>query len=329
MIMVLVVLSLLMVTSCGQKTAASPTGTNAGTANPAASLVSDAKSGFSVRGDIGLYELSDSKILQWKENIALGEKLELLGEASTGTLSGKPNDVIKVRLESGKEGWSFPAYIIPNSLLAVITSEEAMVYSQPKNTAVTTMSIPRKTIVAIYRETAGSTFIKVSFYYPDDKTTYLQKEVFLRNTGVSSAAQDVQTVILLRLAANAKSDKQKKELLGSAKTDYPTSAFITDVEDEIAKMSAPAASDATAEKPTEAFSASLVVNDENVNVRSVPDEKTGSVVAHLSKGRTVDVVEKTVDSYTIESETAPLHAPWYRIREPAGWVFGTYLEPGQ
>jgi hypothetical protein len=35
----------------------------------------------------------------------------------------------------------------------------------------------------------------------------------------------------------------------------------------------------------------------------------------------VDVLEKTTDSFAIEGN----NAPWFRIKEPAGWVFGASL----
>jgi hypothetical protein len=71
----------------------------------------------------------------------------------------------------------------------------------------------------------------------------------------------------------------------------------------------------------EEYSAALAAGESNVSVRDTPDEKTGKVVAMLSSGQRVDVVGKTKENYTVEDRTAP----WYRIREPAGWVHGSSL----
>ena len=47
------------------------------------------------------------------------------------------------------------------------------------------------------------------------------------------------------------------------------------------------------------------------------------MVGKLAKGRSVVAVERTKQSYALGA----LNAPWYRIKEPEGWVFGVFLAP--
>ena len=72
---------------------------------------------------------------------------------------------------------------------------------------------------------------------------------------------------------------------------------------------------------TESFTGTFQANDDKVNVRSLPDETMGKVVAVLKKDQVVEATDMTMGSFTIGT----LNAPWYKIKSPAGWVFGSYL----
>jgi hypothetical protein len=126
----------------------------------------------------------------------------------------------------------------------------------------------------------------------------------------------VESAILLELAGDAANSKQRQAFLSSALKDYPTSSFASRIRAELAG-SRPAA----AESAVVSMTATFVTNQEKVNVLSAPDDASASVVATLAKGQSVDAVEKTAESSRIGS----LSAPWYRIKDPPGWVFGTFL----
>ncbi len=308
MLLVLSLTALFFTVNCGNKTPASKMDTVQG-------VVSDAKSGFCIMNNLPLYDLT-AGVLKWKANCLLGEKLSLAGPSAKAVQGGKERDFVQVSRDSGATGWVRAEYLVPNSILAVITAEDAMIYSQPKNTAVTEQFIPKMTVIAIHKSSAAQAFIKASFVDPAGQT--LQPEVFLRNDGISTRPDDTQTVILLQLAAQSKNLKQKEALLKSALKDYPASAFVTQVEEALAALTAPNSPG----KPTEKFFATLVSKDDKVNVRSNPDETSGVVVAVLSKGQKVEVEEKTAQEYPIGT----MKTPWYRIKEPAGWVYGGFLE---
>ena len=297
--------SVLLLLSCEKKPPAQ---------KPARASVADEKSGFSIMPDLPLWDLAGGR-LTLKETLQLGEKVDLLGQSAKATQAGKERDFVRIRRDSGREGWARPDFIVSRSILAVTTTEDAVVYSAPKNTAATTTVIPRMTVLAIHSDSGGETFIRVTAYDPTAKT--LLREVFLRNEGVSAKPDDVQSLILLQLADASRSAKQKEAFLTSAIKDHPGSVFMTQLVEARAALKAASALG----KAAEAFSATLAVGEDNVSVRDAPDEKTGKVVAALSRGQKVEVVEKTKGSYAVEDRSAP----WYRIREPAGWVHGASL----
>ncbi len=275
-------------------------------------LVADNKSGFVILGALPLWDIAEGQ-LKWKDNLQIGEKVGLLGAATKAVQYGKEREFLQVRRDSGAEGWARTDYVIPDSMLAVITAQEAILYTQPKNTSPTGKALPRITILAIHRKSAAEAFLRISAV---DAEQILQKEVFIRNEGISTTADDVQSATLFQLASLSKNAKQKEALLRSAVSDHPGSAFIAQIEEALTALTA------SSTRATERFFATLAASNDSVNVRSEPNENTGTVVAKLSAGQQVEVEEKTVESYTIGEQSAS----WYRIREPAGWVYGAFLK---
>ena len=279
--------------------------------------VADAQSGFVILAGLGLADITDGAV-KYVDSLTLGEKVSLTGQARKAGPAGSERDFVEVRRESGKAGWARADYVVASSMLGVVTADGAVIYSEPKNTGATAKIVPKLSILAIHAETAGQAFIRITTYDPAAKV--LSHDVYMKNEGVSTRGEDVQSAILLLLAAASDKPTQKRAFLQSAAKDYPGSMFITQVEDSIAALNAPPPS-----RETEKFFASMASTADAVNVRDAPDETTGKVVATLANGQAVDVEEKTVESYTVLDKTAP----WYRIKEPAGWVFGAWLSTGE
>jgi hypothetical protein len=281
------------------------------------SVVADARTAFVILGDLPLWTLAQGT-LTLKENIPIGEKLSLQGQAAKAVQAGKERDFVQVRRESGGEGWVRADYVVSRAILAVVTTEGAVIYSVPNNTAATTAGIPRMTIVTIHVDTGGMTFIRVTGYDPAARV--LLKGVYLRNEGVSSRPADVQAAILLQLAAASKNRKQQQAFLTSAIKDNPDSIFMPELNAALAALTGTAPPAPAATEPAAGF---LSASEDTVNVYDAPDEKSGKLLGSLTKGQKVDVQEKTVDSMSIGGRSAP----WYRIKDPAGWVFGASLAP--
>jgi hypothetical protein len=298
----------LVFVSC-QKTATAP-------APGAAALVADARTGLVIRAGEGLWDIQDGAA-KWSSALLLGEKLSLTGKTGKAApAGGQERDYVEVKRESGASGWARQDYVISKCALCVVSGDDAIVYSEPKNTAATAVNVPKLTIVAVHADGGVSPYVRITWF--DPASLVLSRSVYVREDALSRKPDDVQSIILLQIAQASKNPKQQQALLESARKDYPGSVFITQIEDALAAVSVPEAA-----KATEKFFATLVSVDDKVNVRSAPDETGGSVVTQLAKGQKVEVEEQTKESFTIDGQTAQ----WYRIKDPAGWVFGAWLAP--
>jgi hypothetical protein len=214
------------------------------------SVVADAKSAFAIMDGIPLWTLSGESLAS-RETIPIGEKLSLLGQSAKYTVTGKERDYVQVKRESGITGWVRADFVVSRAILAVVTSDNAVIYSVPHNTAASTETIPAMTIVAIHSDTGGMRFIRVSCY--DEITKALLRGVYLRNEGVSSNPDDVQGAILLKLAAGSKNIRQQKAFLTSAIKDHPGSLFIPQLTAALAALNdapaQPSAAPQAAETP--------------------------------------------------------------------------------
>ncbi|MGO9409124.1 MAG: hypothetical protein ACLQCB_00080 [Spirochaetia bacterium] len=200
-----------------------------------AAAVADSKSGFCLVPDVSLWEISGTSLTR-KGSVQIGEKLVLLGQARHVALNGKDRDLLKVRQDTGTEGWVRADYVVSNAILAVTTSD-AVIYSVPRNTAASPVSIPRMTVLGIHSDSAGLPFIHVSFNDPTQKGGL--KEVYLRNEGVSARPDDVQAALLLQLAAASSSPKQQEAFLTSGAKDYPGSIFLPQLQAALDALHSP------------------------------------------------------------------------------------------
>lgn len=281
------------------------------------SVVADAKSAFVIMADLPLYSLERGALVL-RATLPIGEKLAVLGQATKAFQAGKERDFVPVRRDSGTEGWVRADLVISKSILAVVTTDTATIYESPNNTASTTTTIPRLSIVAIASETGGMTFIKVTGF--DAAAKILLRNVYLRNEGVSSHPDDVQAAILLQLAAASKNAAQQHAFLTTAIKDHPGSLFMPELTAALAALTAPRPAPVT-QRATEPATGVMVTQDDGVSVYDAPDDQTGKLLTTLPRGQNVDVLEKTTDTFVIGGSSAP----WFRIREPAGWVFGASL----
>ena len=278
-------------------------------------LTADAKSGFVIRAGLGIYDISDGAA-KWLDTLLLGEKLSLQGGTQKATVGADQFDFLRVKRASGAAGWALADYIVSNCVLSVTKTDEVIVYKQPMDAGATGTSLSSAMVVARLNESVTAPFARITWYDPASRT--LSRGVYAHDEDLSTKPDDVQSAVLLMLASGATTPEQKKALLQSAAKSYPSSLFIARIEDAATALAAPPVA-----RATEKFFGTMVCTDNGVNVRDAPDEKSGSVVATLTKGQKVEVEEQTTDSYTIGTDTAP----WYRIKEPAGWVFGAWLGP--
>ena len=202
-------------------------------------IVADGKSAIVIVSDLPLWTLASGALAATRETIPIGEKVAILGPSQKFTVSGKERDYLHVKRDAGSEGWVRADQVESRAILAVIAEDEAVIYSAEANSAATTESIPRMTIVAIHTESAGMPFIHVTGFDPTAKI--MLRNVILRNEGVSAKPEDVQAAILLQLAAASKVPRQQKAFLTSAIKDYPDSFFQQDLQAALQALTAPPA----------------------------------------------------------------------------------------
>jgi SH3-like domain-containing protein len=273
--------------------------------------------GFVILNNLPLY-LEDKGNLTFKESLVLGDKVTVLSKSSKYKINGNERDYTKVRAPSGNEGWVRSSYVVQKCSLAVVKTDKATVYSEPRDVKITSKTISAMTIVAVLDDGTNSEFAKLVCYDTAQDAYYTDQPVFLSADDLSSADADVNSVILYTTAMATKSKDIRANLFKVVQKRYSNSIFF----DKIQAALVPGAdSGASSSRPTAADSGVYIVNDSNVNVRSQPDEVNGQVLTQLNAGAQVEVLESTVKEYAVGGASAK----WYRIKDPAGWVFGSFL----
>jgi len=278
----------------------------------AAPLVAGQSEGFVLLNGTSMYKEKSMGVLEWSESLTLGDKVTLTSGVVKAKFGGNERDYYKVKLSSGKEGFIRTMLLGVGGTLGVVKADASFVYSEPRDVKITDKALVRAQIVVVLKDGATDQFIPVVGY--EEGKDLPISNAFVAREDVSINDIDANAVILLTVAKAQKSPTLKKNLLTVASTKFSTSLFIDLVRAQL-DLAAPQT------RAVKAAVGSFVVNDANVNVRDLPNEKGSKVTGTLTKGQTVDVLEITSDSYTVDGVTAP----WYHLKDPNGWVFGTFL----
>jgi hypothetical protein len=280
--------------------------------------------GYALRINTSYYELENSTgnetdKTKWVDSMALGEKVTTgIARRATFAGDGKVYNFIEVRREDGREGLAFATQIAEGGNIAVVIDEKANLYKSPKPIDVTGTILSRKTIVVYYPETENDGYVEIKAYDPAAQTN---RQNFIRMSSLSRKDIDVQSSILLQTALTLKNEGSEKNrrdaLLDSALLYYPNSEFYAEIQTLVNPNTEVVIK---TEKSSRYY---MVVNDDRVNVRDLPDTITGKIIGQLNEDDEVVVSEQTSATYTIEGRSAR----WYHIMEPYnGWVFGIYLD---
>jgi len=260
---------------------------------------------------------SESDKVKWVAPMTLGERVST-GEIRQLTYAGDGTvyEFIKIRRDNGNEGFAFAAQVVAGGQLAVIVDEKAYLFNSPKAVDVTGTLIPQKTVVVYYPETENGGFVEIKGY-----DYSIRKGSYVRLSSLSRKESDIQSSILLQTATplgNTGAEKVRKDaLLEAALLDYPNSAFYA----EIMALAHPNAASVI---KTEAIRPLLMrINDDNVNIRDLPDTVAGKAIGSLNTEDEVTANEQTAAESVIDGQSAR----WYRITSPVeGWVFGAFLD---
>jgi hypothetical protein len=280
--------------------------------------------GYPLRVGMWLYTIDTGKdtgsptdVTKAAEPVPMGEKLVIIEaepRKATNPYDSKVYDYYRVRRDTGKEGLIFANQLSLDSELAVVAEEKAYLYRSAKSVDASDYVLPRRTVLGILPETEKDGFVRIDAFDPVSQA--YRRNLFIKTSALSRSEQDVQSSILLQTAEALDPEKEKNRrtaLLDSALYDYPDSIFAGDIR-ALAGNGSPV--------PVRETEILFRVIDDNVNVREGPNTTSG-VVARLSNAVAVYAVEETVDTFTIDGQTAR----WFHIVQPAeGWVFGAWLE---
>lgn len=254
--------------------------------------------------------------------LTFAEKVSFTGETTTGLYQKVEMPMQKVVRADGTTVWTNARYLVPDGVVAVIIADDVLLYREPDITKNSQIFLGKGQLVGLFPGNTNG-FVQVSGWSEKDKGF---TQMYVKADQVSAREQDVTAIILLDKAKREKNVKLQLELLRSASS-LGSAIFGMEIDTLIQTLGgnatdAGAAPAAAAEvRVTEAFLATGTIIGDNVRVRNLPNEVGTEVLATLSTGATVAIIEKTVSSYTIGSDTAP----WFKISSPEGWVFGGFI----
>jgi hypothetical protein len=296
---------------CLSTTALAGFAQNASTASGAYQLQKN--EAFVIMNDLPLYQEQGSGNLKWKESLVIGDKVSLLNRTYKFKIEGTEREYIKVKAPSGTEGWARIQYVVPKCQLAVVRADKATVYSEARDVKMTPKTVSQMTIVASLLDGSTPAFAKV-LCYDANQDKYYTDPIFINKDDLTYADADISALILYMTALSSKDKDMRAKFFGNIEKNYSSTIFFDKIKAGLV---------AGAAKPTTPMAGLFTVNDDNVNVRAQPDEVGGQVVAQMNKGSKVEVLEATTQTYTVGGQSAA----WYRIKDPAGWIFGSFLAP--
>lgn len=211
--------------------------------------------------------------------------------------------------------WIQTPFIAPQAIPGVVVGDETGLYKKADAATFSGRTIAKLTMIAVHPDSESGNFIAISAYVDGNKAPVITRQ-FVKKENIDTDSGDVRGIQLFTIAMEAKDPVVRKELLKNA---LETNTRFSDlVQDELDNLNN--ASNA-ADPASVAFSKIFIVNDDNVNVRDRPDQASGKVVTQLFRDTSVTATDKTTENFTIDGVTAP----WYKLEEPKGWVFGSFL----
>jgi hypothetical protein len=270
-----------------------------------------------IRKTADFWTLKDGKTMVWVEALSLGQELDLLKGSAKGVYKGNEYSLIKVKNDAGNEGYVIEALVAKEPILGVVSSDNATLYSQPRDTAISPTVLPVGNIVALWPVTGKADFYQVTAYLGHDGA--IQREKYILSADVSVRSQDVNVRLLLNAAASMPKKEQKKKVLETIRAKYSDTILADLVDGLRVEVEGGAAAPEAARDAVEVSGAYRALKP--INVRDRPSTK-GAVVKVLEADEVMDVVARTAETETIGSDTDY----WYQISSPArGWVFGAFI----
>jgi formylglycine-generating enzyme len=259
-----------------------------------------------------LWSLKTDKSMVWLESLSAGQELKILSSSEKGSLKGEAQSLMKVRLDSGKEGYVIESFVAKEPLLGAVTSSMANLYSQARDTAVLPAILPLGSFVALWPVEGKPDFYQVSAYVKSAGALYANK--FILAADLSTRVSDVNAALLLAAAEGADQAAQKQKALETIDKKYADTALSALVEN-LRRAIVP-----LDQIPMVGVLASFAAKAP-LNIRERPS--TGAKVVMMLKAKdAVTADARLADKAIVGSDTDY----WYRTVSPVqGWVFGAFL----
>jgi hypothetical protein len=215
----------------------------------------------------------------------------------------------------GKDYWVQSVLVASEAVPGVIIAEDTVRYSKPSLSGANPRGaiIPLHYLVAVHTERETGIFSGISAYIDGERSPVVTRE-FIKKENVTTGPSDIQAMQLYILALEAKNDVAKKELLRNA---LELGSRFDDIIQRELYGAAGAALETEVLTPYE-----ISVVRTGGTVYEEPAIRSRDL-GPLPYGGLVTVTERTVNEERLNSGDT---ARWYKITEPAGWVFGAYLD---
>jgi ABC-type amino acid transport substrate-binding protein len=185
-----------------------------------------------------LYQDNPDKSLNWTEALTIGDTVSLTGRTAAFKESGKDRDFTRVKAPDGKEGWIRSQFLAGgDGHLAVVKSEKATIYSEPRDVKLTSRFISNMTIVGVAPGPNQSFSLVKGYDIPQG--VLLAESTFVSSADLTAADADVQAAILFTVAAASKSAAVRTNLLKLSASKYPNSVFIDKIQAALGADAAP------------------------------------------------------------------------------------------
>lgn len=276
-----------------------------------------------------LKEGSENEFVKNNRYLEYGETVTMFEDEVEGSTGDLKMRFLKILDKNEDEMWVNQRYIIPGGQVGVIVQDDVLLYDEAKLTKYTSSMLPKGQLVGVYPEKDGQ-FTKLSGW---NDSLYGFAQMFVKSDTVSTNEDDITAVILMDRAMNEKNDIVKEQVLNTA-LELNSPAFGNEIRLLLREMEDASDGDAASsgktteevterpERETEAFIMDGTIISDNVRVRDYPYENGTEVLTTLQTNQDIVIIEKTVSVYTIDGDTAP----WFKINDPEGWVFGAFVE---
>ncbi|WP_028972446.1 SH3 domain-containing protein [Spirochaeta cellobiosiphila] len=280
------------------------------------------------------YKLTDKATNTFKKSsvsLGYGEAITVYSEiiSNASIAGGTSNDMEFQRIDTTTDTdiWVPTNNIFPQAKLGMISSDDTVLYTKPAMSEPSSRIIPFGTLVSIDSSTAPikdgtKTFIKV-LGWDEVSATKGFFSGYLDEKTVSTEKNDIESLKMLFKANHTTNETVKTELLEGALT-FNSSVLKGQIQTALNELknktddTAPVSGNDRSSEPFAAFGS---INDDNVNVRSTPDETLDNVISVTSNGTSITITERTKSQFTIGGDTDY----WYKADELNGWVFGTFV----